>query len=154
MVTFYPSIHLDKIYTISILEEEKGKSNITRDADIHDKLKIDKQVAGVLAQAKLEFAVSPKKCRDLLIQEKITDYSALHFAKVLYTQPFGLVEKCHYLYDTKDEFAIGVRDCFTTLFSLKDLTLKELLLRIHTKVSPPIDSDKKSKFYQSFCDEY
>jgi hypothetical protein len=32
--------------------------------------------------------------------------------------------------------------------------LKELLMAIHTKISPPVDSDKKADFYEKFCDEY
>ena len=32
--------------------------------------------------------------------------------------------------------------------------MKEMLLAIHTKVSPPVDSDKKQDFYQRLCEEY
>lgn len=101
---------IDKIYTLCLLEESKAKDNVTRGAEVKDMMRLDKHTISVLEKAKLEFSICPNKCRDLLIQEKIIDYSALHFSKVLYTQPFGLMTKSKYLFDTKDEFALGVRE--------------------------------------------
>ena len=90
----------------------------------------------------------------MLIKAKIINYSPEHFAKIIFTQPYGLLEKSQFLFDSKDEFSYEVRDSFLTLFNFKDLTMKELLIEIHTRISPPVDSEKKAQFYEDICDEY
>lgn len=115
---------------------------------------VDPQITTILQESCSEFLISPNKCQDILSKEKVTNYSALHFAKYIYTQPIGLVEKSKYLYDSKDKFAVEVREWFYTLFNLENLSMKDFLLTIHTKVSPPVDSDRKADFYDCFWKEY
>lgn len=145
---------VDKIYDLCILEEEKGKDGVTRGGEVQERLRLNKEVIEILELANHEFNACPNKCRSFLIENKIIDYSSLHFAKILYTQPFGLLEKSQYLFNNKDEFAVSVREVFFSLFELRDITMKDLLLIMHTKVSPPLDSDKKQDYYQNFCEEY
>ncbi|CAI2381612.1 unnamed protein product [Moneuplotes crassus] len=146
---------IDKIYQVSILEEQKSRgSNITRGGDVMEAMGVDPEISEVLTNACSEFAVSPRRSQDMLIQAKIINYGANHFAKFLYTQPIRLMQKSKYLFELKDEFALEVRECFYSLFNFEDLSMKEFLLTIHTKVSPPVDSEKKSEFYEKFCAEY
>ena len=146
---------IEKIYEIQMLEEQKSRgSNITRGGEVKEMMEIDPKILKILHKSCSEFLLSPEKCQDILTEAKIINYSALHFAKFIYTQPIGLVEKSKYLFDSKDEFAIEVKECFYTLFNLENLSLKDFLLTIHTKVSPPWDSERKADFYDCFWKEY
>lgn len=146
---------IDKIYSVFMLQNQKHRgSNITRGADITDLMQISKDIQYALEQASKEFSVSPIKCRNMLIEAKVIDHSALHFAKILFTQNYGLEDKSEYLFNSKDAFNVSVKEIFFTLFDFENLSLKEFLVAVHEKVLPPFDSDKKADFYSKLCQEY
>lgn len=56
--------------------------------------------------------------------------------------------KTKYMFESKDDFALKVKSRFVECFSFFDLRMKDFILQILTKLSPPTDYDERQSFYK------
>ena len=137
------SYFIDNHYENIIFQERWKREGATKGGCFEEaKFKIDPDIQKILDEAKMKFSAWPNNCREYCIKKGIIDRSALHFAKLLFWRNFGLVEKADYLFDSKNEDALEVRELFYTLFEFENLSLKNMLLSIHIRVSAPRDAHK------------
>jgi hypothetical protein len=135
------------------VEETKGRG-YTKGSEYEELIRLDPKQQKIIESASLEFIVCPPKCQEILLENAIIDHSPEHFARFLYTQPINLQKKTEYMFNSKDDFALKVKAKFVECFSLFDIRIKDFLLLILQKVSPPSDDDQREALYKFFCNEY
>jgi len=146
-------MYIEKVFNNIKVEENKGRG-YTKGSEYEELLKVDPVHNKILEEACMEFVVCPLKCQQLLIENRIIDCTPDHMAKFLYSLPVDFSKKTSYMFDTRDGFAQKVKNKFVECFSFSNLTVKDFLLLIITKLSPPSDCDKRQQFYRYFWEEY